>query len=304
MTVDVIIPTYRPDKRFVSLVEGLRKQTVKPNRIIVINTEQAEWDKAGISQLGEDVEVIHITKQEFDHGNTRNKGAASSSADFFVLMTMDAVPADEFVLEELLKPFSDDKIAAAYGRQMAYENSSFTEKLTRSFNYPEESCIKTERDIERLQIKAFFCSNVCCAYRKEIFEALGGFVTRTIFNEDMLYASKAIRAGYSIAYCAAARVYHSHEYSGVQQFKRNFDNGVSHAEYPEVFENISQEGEGLRMVKTVLKKLLSKGYIVEAVRYIWTTGCKYLGFKLGCRYKKLPRWMVLGCTSNNSYFEV
>ena len=56
---------------------------------------------------------------------------------------------------------------------------------------------------------------------------LGGFETRTIFNEDMIFAGKVILAGGAVAYCAEARVIHSHNYSGIMQFKRNFDLGIS-----------------------------------------------------------------------------
>ena len=35
MTVDVLIPVYKPDRRFARLLQMLRKQTVVPNRIII-----------------------------------------------------------------------------------------------------------------------------------------------------------------------------------------------------------------------------------------------------------------------------
>lgn len=305
MIVDVIIPTYKPDQKFIDLVNKLNKQTVMPRNIIVMNTEQKWWDLLDIPKEWKNVSVYHITKQEFDHGKTRNEGISKSDADICVLMTMDAVPADNTLLEELIKPLTEDEsIASSYARQLAYENSSYTEKLTRGFNYPETSIVKTRDDIDRLQIKAYFCSNVCCAYRREIYEKLGGFVRKTIFNEDMIFAAKVINEGYKIAYAADAKVYHSHEFTGMQQFHRNFDNGVSHAQHPEVFEGIKQEGEGLRMVKMVISKLLKKGRIFQAIRYVWVTGCKLIGFKLGCRYSKLPKWLVLWCTSDRSYFEI
>ena len=40
MTVDVLIPVYKPDQRFARLLEMLEKQTIKPDRIIVMNTER------------------------------------------------------------------------------------------------------------------------------------------------------------------------------------------------------------------------------------------------------------------------
>ena len=61
-----------------------------------------------------------------------------------------------------------------------------------------------QKILRRLGIKTFFCSNVCAAYRREIYEELGGFVKHTIFNEDMIYAAKAVEAGYAIAYAADA----------------------------------------------------------------------------------------------------
>ncbi len=298
--INVIIPAYKPDERFKKLLSMLNEQTCAPDRIIVINTEEKYWDE---SIKADNLNLIHISKAEFDHGNTRNKGMAMADSDICIMMTMDAVPADNKLIENLIKPLEDERVAASYARQLAYDNSSLIEKMTRDFNYPDESLIKTAADIERLQIKAFFCSNVCCAYNKRIFDELGGFVKKTIFNEDMLFAAKAIEAGYAIAYCAQARVYHSHEYSGIMQFHRNFDNGVSHAQYPEVFSKVSQDGEGFKMVRTVLGRLMKKGHIIEAVRYFWSSGCKFLGFKLGCRYKKLPKWMVLAFTSDKSYFE-
>ncbi len=36
--------------------------------------------------------------------------------------------------------------------------ADFLEKYTRSFNYPEQSCLKTEKDVETRGIKTYFCS--------------------------------------------------------------------------------------------------------------------------------------------------
>jgi rhamnosyltransferase len=306
MKIDVIIPTYKPDKGFIELLDMLFSQSVIPDRVIIANTEKSYWDsfvqKYPDNKCLDKVEVFHVLKSQFDHGKTRNEAMKRSDADICIVMTMDAIPANEKMIENLIKPLSDDMIAVSYARQLAYENSSLTEKLTRQFNYPDRSQIKTADDIEKLQIKAFFCSNVCCAYDKKIFDELNGFVNKTLFNEDMIYASKVLKNGYKISYSADACVYHSHEYSGIQQFKRNFDNGVSHAQYPEVFGSVKQNAEGMKMVKSVLKSLVKKAHFLSAFVYIWHTACKYLGFKLGCSYTSLPKGMVKRFTTNSEYF--
>ena len=47
-TVDVIIPTYKPDKKFSRLLRMLELQTYPIRKIIVMNTERSYWnDKRG-----------------------------------------------------------------------------------------------------------------------------------------------------------------------------------------------------------------------------------------------------------------
>ena len=86
---------------------------------------------------------------------------------------------------------------------------------------------------------------MCAAYDKGIYQKTGGFTERAIFNEDMICAGTMIQKGYSVVYAADARVYHSHNYSGRQQFHRNFDLGVSQAEHPEIFEKLEKHRKKL-----------------------------------------------------------
>ena len=304
--VDAIIPVYKPDHKFLTLIELLEKQTVPVNRIIVMNTEQKYFDRLfyGTSFPNDysNITVKHISKREFDHGRTRNRGAQLSDADFFVMMTDDAIPADEYMLEELLKPLHREDVAAAYARQLAGEESSEAEKYTRTFNYPEQSVIKTKADLERLGIKTFFCSNVCAAYNRKIFDVLGGFVKHTIFNEDMIYAAGAVKAGYGIAYAAEAKVYHSHNYSLLEQFHRNFDLGVSQAEHPEVFEAYPSESEGTRLVKQTVRHLWESGMKSQIPHVIMQSGFKYTGYLFGKHYRQLPKKAVVAMSSNKEYW--
>ena len=45
--VDVIIPVYKPDKKFARLLRMLSLQTYPVNRIIVMNTERSYWKDEG-----------------------------------------------------------------------------------------------------------------------------------------------------------------------------------------------------------------------------------------------------------------
>ena len=220
------------------------------------------------------------------------------------MMTQDAIPADEFLVERLLEGLRGEKAAVAYARQLPGKDSSEAERYTRQFNYPEESRLKTKADLSELGIKTFFCSNVCAAYKRDIFDELGGFVNRAIFNEDMLYAAKAVEAGFGIAYAAQAKVYHSHNYTYRQQFRRNFDLGVSQADHPEVFAAYPSESEGIRLVKSMTAHLREKGMYSKIPSVIIQSGFKYMGYLMGKRYRRLPRRLVSACSSNKEYWQM
>lgn len=305
-TVDVIIPVYKPDRGFLTMIEKLQVQTVPVSRIILMNTEQKYLDRllygTTLERENHNITVKHLSKREFDHGRTRNQGVKLSRAEVFLMMTQDAMPADEYLVERLLKSLRGEKVAVAYARQLPGRESSEAERYTRQFNYPDESRVKTKEDLSELGIKTFFCSNVCAAYRRDIFDKLGGFVNRAIFNEDMLYAAKAVEAGFGIAYEAQARVYHSHNYTYRQQFKRNFDLGVSQAEHPEVFAAYPSESEGVRLVKGTVAHLKEKGMRSKIPDVIIQSGFKYMGYLMGKRYRRLPGRLVVACSSNREYW--
>ena len=304
---DIIIPVYKPDGKFLTLIEKLGKQSVLPNRIIIMNTEQKYYDRliygTSFQKEHRDMVVKHLSRREFDHGRTRNRGVQYSDTDFFIMMTQDAVPADEYLVERLLEQLGNENVAVAYARQLADGDSSEIEKYTRNFNYPEQSKIKTKADLETLGIKTFFCSNVCAAYNRKIFDKLGGFVKHTIFNEDMIYAAGCIRAGYKIAYTAEAKVIHSHQYTNKEQFRRNFDLGVSQAEHPEVFESVPAESEGIRLVKRPAEYLKTEGEGRLILPMCVTSAYKFFGYKLGKNYKRLSFRRILKYTMNRTYWE-
>ena len=302
-TVDVIIPAYHPGKEFATLIKRLEKQSVPIRRIIVMNTEESMWNKEW-EKLSDVMEIHHIAKSEFDHGGTRARAAELSDADVMIFMTQDAMPADRELLAELLKALEqDENIAAAYARQLPNAECSFVERYTRAFNYPDRSVVKTKEDMDQYGIKTFFCSNVCAAYKKDIYQKQGGFVRRTIFNEDMIYAGGLIRAGYGIAYAAEAKVIHSHNYNCMQQFHRNFDLGVSQAEHPEIFEGVPSEGEGMRLVRKTLSHLVRSGKIWLIPGFVLQCAGKYAGYLAGKNFRRLPKKFVLWCTMSPNYWK-
>ncbi len=301
-SVDIIIPTYRPDESVVYLMKKLLKQTYPIHEIHIIDTETGIFPKE-LKNLSDKIRISKIKPEQFDHGGTRHEGAMQSHADIIVYMTQDAMPVNEYLIEELVKAFDNEKIAAAYARQLPNSKCNVIERYTRAFNYPEQSRIKSLEDLETLGIKTYFCSDVCAAYRKSVYESLGGFEEKTIFNEDMIMAAKIIQSGGLVKYVAEAKVIHSHNYNCKQQFQRNFDLAVSQVEHPEVFQNIKSESEGMRLVKNTMTYLIKikKPWLI--IKLILQSAFKYMGYCLGRKYSQLPMWLIKKCTMNQRYWE-
>lgn len=304
--IDVIIPVYHPDEKLYDLLRKMESQTKKPENILILHTVEDINKKEALTipeDMSTNIKVFYVSKEEFDHGGTRRYGATLSDGDILMYMTQDAIPADDFLIERLLEPYLDPLVSASYARQLPDYKADIIERYTRNFNYPEESIVKSVKDLKKLGIKTYFCSNVCASYRRDVYEKLGGFVEKTIFNEDMIMAHAMIHGGYKVAYSARAKVIHSHNYSYLQQFSRNFDLGVSHRQYAKVFLGVRSESEGIQLVKNTFKHLIEHKKYFLIPDLILSSGFKYLGYKLGISYRKLPKKLVVYCTMNKGYWK-
>lgn len=303
--VDAVIPTFRPDEKLFRLLDSLRKQSLAVAHVWIINTEDATTAtlESNLRQrYGEWLTVKTIARHAFDHGASRNLGASLSSADYLLLMTQDAVPANEEMVASLFGAFSDPSVAVAYARQLPADDARLLERLAREFNYPSQSQTKRKSDLSRLGIKTYFCSNVCALYSKSIFGSLSHFPEKMIFNEDMIYASKAIESGYSICYQADAEVVHSHNYGSAKLFRRYFDLGVSQRQNRQLFDSVPSTKEGFRMVRFFLERLTRQGEWFELLRFFVQSVAKFCGYFLGKHYEVLPLGLCRKLSSFPAYW--
>jgi rhamnosyltransferase len=213
----VIIPTRDAAEQIHGLLQALKSQTV-PCEIIIVDSSSPD-NTAGIARsLG--AEVVVIKREAFDHGGTRTLAARKAKGDILICMTQDAMPSDEHAIENLLAPFRDRTVAAAYGRQLPYPGASPFGAHVRLFNYPEVSCVRSIGDKETYKIRTIFLSNSFAAYRKSALKDSGWFREGLIMGEDTCAAAQLLLAGYKIAYVAEAMVYHSHNYTLLEEFRR------------------------------------------------------------------------------------
>ena len=288
MKISVIIPTLNAEKELPSLLEALSAQTLPPDEILVVDSGSDDGtariaEDAGKGAFAGRLRVIPVSRKEFDHGKTRDRALRASQGNTVVFLTQDAVPADEHFLENLIRPLSAGKVAVVTGRQLPKADATPMEKLIRTFNYPAESHIRSEADVPKMGIKAFFCSDVCAAYNRQIYEELGGFVYPLKTNEDMFFAARAIRNGYRVAYAAEARVLHSHNFSLKEQYERNRIQGYEIERHRPLLGNVSKVSEGFRLARFVSCGLLKQGRVLSFARFGLDCFARLFGSRAGRR---------------------
>jgi rhamnosyltransferase len=295
------VPTLNP-KDAEGFIEALNSQSVRPLTLLILDSHSNDHTRNLFERYG--AEILMIEPMEFDHGSTRQLAVdhCYQRAEIVVFITQDAFLADKQSLERLLSAFDDDNVGAAYGRQLPRKDANPVEAHARNFNYPPESQTKSLADSKKLGIKTCFVSNSFAAYRVSTLQQIGGFPAKNIVSEDTYVAAKILEAGWHIKYCADATVYHSHNYSILEEFQRYFDLGVFHSREPWIRERFGQaEGEGQRFVKSQIS-YLKKDHIHLIPLVLLRTVFKYLGFRLGFCEAYLPNRLKMWLSMQKNFW--
>lgn len=299
--IAVIIPTYNAARYWPALSEGIGAQSFRPHRIIVIDSSSTDGTEELARRGG--FEVVGITPAEFNHGGTRQMGAdLAADSDILIYLTQDAVPYGPDAFANLVRPFADPEIGAAYGRQLPREGATAIESHGRLFSYSSKPLVRSWESRKSMGFKSIFFSNAFGAYRREALISVGGFSSDVIFGEDTLVVARMHRTGWKTAYVPDATVRHSHAYSIAEEFRRYFDIGVLHARERWLLDQFgSASGEGRRFVLSELNHLLRHApYQIPSAMV--RTIAKYAGYKIGRRENRITPRMKYHLGLNRQYW--
>lgn len=301
MKVSIIVPTLNAEPYLGRLFELLKGQTAR-GEIIVIDSSSCDNTVKIAESFG--AKTILIKRNEFDHGGTRTLAGKDAEGDIVIYLTQDAYPADKYAVENLIKPFfGDERIGGTYGRQLPNPDSSILGSHLRLFNYPPVSCIKTLNDSKEYGIMTAFLSNAFAAYRKSAMDEVGWFKEKLILSEDTYAGAKLLMAGYKIAYVAEAMVFHSHDYTMLQEFKRYFDIGVFHKREEWIIHRSGRaEGKGNKYIGSGLRFLIENKKYHLIPEFFLRNILKYISYKLGKNHRRMPEWILKNLSMNRDWW--
>lgn len=303
MNLAICIPTLNAGFKAAPLLASIATQKLGGLDCLVLDSSSSDGTQELFSEAG--FRIHTISRDLFNHGATRQLVFdLCRDADIFIFMTQDAFLATPDSLHYLVAAFSNSKVGAAFGRQLPKTDAGPIEAHARVFNYPPISLLKSTADIPKLGIKTAFISNSFAAYRRSALEAVGGFPLHCIVSEDTFVAARMLLAGWKIAYCANAQVYHSHCYNYVQEFQRYFDIGVFHAREPWVRNRLGRaEGEGRRFFLSEIN------FLLHNAPHLLLSAClrtciKYLGFRTGLVEQYLPLFLKRRLSMQKSFWRI
>lgn len=283
----VCVPTLNAGPQWQRWLEATLVGLAPTMRLVVVDSSSDDDTATLARDAG--AEVISIDRQTFNHGGTRNRLLHElGNCDVVIFMTQDAFISDPNALTNLGQSFEDPDVGAAFGRQLPHNDAKPIAAHARLFNYPAESRVVSQADIPALGIKTAFLSNSFAAYRRQALIDAGGFPNHVILSEDMMAGARLLKQGWKLAYNAEACVYHSHNYSMREEFKRYFDIGAFHSQEGWLIEWLgSAEGEGMRFIRS------ETGYLLKHAPFslpsaLLRTFAKYAGYRLGRCEKQLP----------------
>ena len=198
MPCSLIIRAYNEERYIRRLLEGIKQQTVNDVEIILVDSGSTDSTVAIAESFG--ARVVHIPSAEFTFGRSLNYGVRAASRELVAIASAHVYPVYPDWLETLLRPFQDEQVALAYGKQRGYEGSKYSEHQIFHQWYP---------DVSNFDQATAFCNNANSAIRKSLWD-LHPYDETLTGLEDLEWSKWAKGQGYRIAYVAEAEIVHIH----------------------------------------------------------------------------------------------
>lgn len=198
MKCSIVIRAYNVGKHIGCLIAGIRQQTVKDVEIILVDSGSTDKTVSVAESFG--ARLVRIPSAEFTFGRSLNFGVRAATREFVVIASAHVYPVYPDWLEILLRPFEDNGVALAYGKQRGSDSAKYSEQQIYYQWYP---------DASKPDQPTAFCNNANAAIRKSLWEKNPYDETLTGL-EDLAWAKWAKEQGFRISYAAEAEIIHIH----------------------------------------------------------------------------------------------
>lgn len=233
MSISIVIRTKNEEAFLDMCLKAIRQQTRKDVEIILVDS--GSIDQTVLIAKKHGVKIIEMNPEDFTYGRALNIGIQAAMGKVIVLLSAHAIPANIHWLEELVRPiFEETKIAGTFSRQIPRSDAFLCVKREIVSVFPKTGVSKH-----------VLFSNVSSAIRKEIWNLIS-FDELLTGSEDLDWALKVQKAGWSVRYVPQSEIFHSHNESYKNILRRVYREALANriiAHYPSLFRSLVATGK-------------------------------------------------------------
>lgn len=211
--VSVIVPVYNGARTLPACLQALQNQTSPADQYEIIVVDDGSTDSTVAVAQGFGVRVI--SQPNAGPAAARNRGAAEARGELLLFTDADCAPAPDWIAC-MVAPFSAPDVAGVKGTYRTVQR----ELVARFVQAEYEDRYERMRKLERID----FIDTYSAGYRRDIFLAAGGFDTAfpTASVEDQEFSFRLAEAGHRLLFAPEAAVYHIHDRTVGEYFRRKF----------------------------------------------------------------------------------
>ncbi len=212
--VTVYIPAYNVEHYLEKCLEGVKKQTYTPERIVVVNDGSKDRSEEIARDMG--AQVINHEKN-LGLSTARNTAFSTIDSPFIATLDADCVPEPAW-LEILMSEFDSDTVAGAGGK-LIERNIEKTADLWRSRH------MKQHWGDDKITSPMLLFGNNNVYRRQAVLDA-GNYPTTPEFrtnNEDFYISRRLRERGMILKYNPAAVVYHYRTDTVMSVYRTNWN---------------------------------------------------------------------------------
>ncbi len=195
----IVIRAYNEEQHIGKLLAGIQMQDLQDYEIILVDS--GSTDSTLEIAASYPVRIVSIDSSEFTFGRSLNRGLATARGKIAVIVSAHCYPVYPDWLEQLSKPFEDEKVAICYGKQRGGETNHYSEHQFFRTYFP---------DISQPDQGQPYTHNANAAIRRSLWEE-HPYNEELTGLEDLAWSSWAREQGYRIVYLADAEVIHIHQ---------------------------------------------------------------------------------------------